>query len=318
MLLSICIPTYNRAEYLKKSLESLVNQECWPHPDVEIIISNNASTDDTASVIEEFVSRFPENIRANNLSVGIDAHDNFDLVLELGRGKFVKLNNDTLIWEKGMLGEFVSMLTQSSADLFLTPSSMMAPGADKRNFHLNDMNDAVKYCSYFLTWIGNLCVKKDVFLALDDRNRKIASRLTQVDIILRLLSSGAKAVMDGRIFFRTQFIVKNLDYHTAEVFGRNYFGLLAEYLDIEITREIFELEKKRVLFDFIIPAHFDFFHERAGVKQCGFWQYTKIYHKNLYFYFSFVKISALWLISRFFTHNQLRSLKHCILRKKKL
>ncbi|MBE6377302.1 MAG: glycosyltransferase family 2 protein [Lentisphaerae bacterium] len=316
MLLSICIPTYNRAEYLKKSLESLVNQECWPHPEVEIVISNNASTDDTAAVIAEYVSRYPENIRANNLSSGIDAHDNFDLVLELGRGEFVKLNNDTLMWEPGMLGEFVDMLKQIPADIFLTPSSLMAPAAERRVLLLDGLDDTVKYCSYFLTWIGNLCVRKDLFLALEDRNRKIASRLTQVDVILRLISSGARAVIDGRIFFRTQNIVKNLDYHTAEVFGSNYFDLLGEYLGNGISREVFEKEKKRVLLDFIIPGHFDFFHEKAGIRQCGFWKHTKIYHKDFYFYCSFFKISFLWLVSRFFTHEQLRRLKYRIMRKK--
>ena len=315
MLLSICIPTYNRSEFLKKTLESLVTQKGWPFPDVEIVISDNVSTDDTALVIAEYISRYPENIRGKTLTSGIDAHDNFDLVMSQAEGEFIKLNNDTLMWEPGMLGEFISVLRNSPADIFLTPSTPMAPVSGKMSLSIKSMDEVVSNCSYFLTWIGNLCVRKNVFLNLEDRNRRIASRLTQVDIILRLISAGASVVVDGRIFFRTQNVVKNLDYQIAEIFCCNYFELLGEYLGKGISQNIFELEKKRMLFDFLIPAHFDFFHERAGEKQKKFWKNTGIYHKNLYFYIAFIKVFFLWLASRIFTHDQLRLIKHKIFKR---
>ena len=56
-LLSICIPTYNRAEYLEKSLDSLVNQENFSQ--IEVVISDNASTDATSDVCRKFTERYP-------------------------------------------------------------------------------------------------------------------------------------------------------------------------------------------------------------------------------------------------------------------
>ncbi|WP_298827210.1 glycosyltransferase family 2 protein [uncultured Planococcus sp.] len=47
---SVIIPTYNRSELLKKAVESLKNQS---HQNFEIIIIDDFSTDDTASVVEE-------------------------------------------------------------------------------------------------------------------------------------------------------------------------------------------------------------------------------------------------------------------------
>ena len=44
-LLSICIPTYNRSEQLRRALESLVGQEGFS--EVEVVISDNCSTDGT-------------------------------------------------------------------------------------------------------------------------------------------------------------------------------------------------------------------------------------------------------------------------------
>lgn len=43
-LLSICIPTYNRAEYLEKSLESIIRQSEFHSDDVDVVISDNCST----------------------------------------------------------------------------------------------------------------------------------------------------------------------------------------------------------------------------------------------------------------------------------
>ena len=57
-LLSICIPTYNRCSYLKKTLESIVSQKIFETTDlVEIVISDNCSSDGTADVCKIFAER---------------------------------------------------------------------------------------------------------------------------------------------------------------------------------------------------------------------------------------------------------------------
>ncbi|MFC7419983.1 glycosyltransferase family 2 protein [Iodobacter arcticus] len=50
-LLSICIPTYNRYKYLKECLDSIIIQD---NKDVEIVISDNASTDNTEELVLEY------------------------------------------------------------------------------------------------------------------------------------------------------------------------------------------------------------------------------------------------------------------------
>lgn len=54
--LSICIPTYNRAPYLRYLLESFVEQRDLGFS-YELVISDNASTDDTGAVVEEFAAK---------------------------------------------------------------------------------------------------------------------------------------------------------------------------------------------------------------------------------------------------------------------
>lgn len=53
--LSICIPTYNREAYLRNALEHCESYNfSFPY---EIVISDNASTDNTTQVVEEFIAK---------------------------------------------------------------------------------------------------------------------------------------------------------------------------------------------------------------------------------------------------------------------
>jgi len=53
MRISLCIPTYNRAPQLQELLDSIACQIGYELP-VEIVISDNASTDDTPAVVERY------------------------------------------------------------------------------------------------------------------------------------------------------------------------------------------------------------------------------------------------------------------------
>lgn len=57
-LLSICIPTYNRSRYLQVSLAALIEQSESFHSDIEIVVSDNASTDNTEESMNTFRTQF--------------------------------------------------------------------------------------------------------------------------------------------------------------------------------------------------------------------------------------------------------------------
>jgi len=59
MKLSIIVPVYNVESYIDKCLESLVNQTI---DEMEIIIVNDGSTDNSYKIIEKYIKRYPEKI----------------------------------------------------------------------------------------------------------------------------------------------------------------------------------------------------------------------------------------------------------------
>jgi glycosyltransferase involved in cell wall biosynthesis len=69
-ILSICIPTWNRAELLADSLEHLLFVHDLSFP-VEIIVSDNHSTDGTMALLESYASKLPLRIIRQHSNVGI-------------------------------------------------------------------------------------------------------------------------------------------------------------------------------------------------------------------------------------------------------
>lgn len=61
-LLSIAVPCYNSSAYMRRCIDSLLDGR----DDVEIIIVNDGSTDNTADIAEEYRERFPRIVRVVN------------------------------------------------------------------------------------------------------------------------------------------------------------------------------------------------------------------------------------------------------------
>jgi len=86
--LSVCIPTCNRANLLREAIESVLGQT---FPDFELIVADNASSDNTRSVVRSF--RDPR-IRYVAHKKNIGPVGNFNHCLALSRGAYVTLFHD--------------------------------------------------------------------------------------------------------------------------------------------------------------------------------------------------------------------------------
>ena len=53
MKFSVLLPTRNGAKYLQTCIESVLNQQ---FQDMELIVSDNANTDNTAEIVKSFTS----------------------------------------------------------------------------------------------------------------------------------------------------------------------------------------------------------------------------------------------------------------------
>ena len=96
-LVSTIIPVYNRPGMLREAVESVLAQTYRP---IEIIISDDGSTDDTPSAAQELVQAHPEEIRyVRNENRGPGPAR--EAGRQLARGEFIQyLDSDDLLWPR--------------------------------------------------------------------------------------------------------------------------------------------------------------------------------------------------------------------------
>lgn len=66
-LFSVIIPTYNRAELLRRALLSVADQTC---DDFEVLVCDDGSTDNTREVVEYFQNRMVTRYLAESMNWG--------------------------------------------------------------------------------------------------------------------------------------------------------------------------------------------------------------------------------------------------------
>ena len=83
-LVSIGMPIYNGADFLRCALESLLAQD---YDNFELIISDNHSTDSTREICLDYLAR-DNRIRYHRNNTNIGAINNFNRVFELSQGEY--------------------------------------------------------------------------------------------------------------------------------------------------------------------------------------------------------------------------------------
>src|SRR5579859_7609105 len=136
-LLTIAIPTYNRAPYLKELLLVLFDQ-LLDEPRFELMISDNATSDETPAVVDEFVKQGLQlRYIRNQTNIGPDA--NFLQCFEKARGKYVWILGDDDLVLPGAIALVLSSLSQDEYDLvylshkgFSGTASDVQPGSSRK------------------------------------------------------------------------------------------------------------------------------------------------------------------------------------------
>lgn len=115
---SIGMPLYNSEKYLKRSLNSLLDQD---FKEYELIISDNASTDSTPEICREYSKKFKQlKINRNKKNLGVRA--NMRIVLEMAKGEYFMWAADDDLWSS----DFISTLYEK---LEMHPDAGVAMGA---------------------------------------------------------------------------------------------------------------------------------------------------------------------------------------------
>lgn len=201
-LLTIVIPTYNRSGCLVMLLEALTHQLSGLQEQVEVIVSDNASTDATPAVVEAFRKTYPAvTVMRHSENVGPD--ENFCRCLDRVATRFFWMIGDDDLPKVGVVKQVIDWLRNDDPDLLylgsewlprLTsptggiPIVSLAAGVRSRE-------DFAREVHVWVTFISGMVVNMARLRELNpgiDLRRFAGTNLVQLGWVLPMLMSGSR------------------------------------------------------------------------------------------------------------------------------
>lgn len=246
ILVSICIPTYNRCQLLTKTINSIICQNEFVEGKAEIIISDNASTDDTEKIGRDFESKF-DNIHYYRNEENV-RDENYPLCISRANGVLRKLNNDTLMFEHNALKVLCDLVEKYRID----KPYIFLKNDDGKGSSETDFIKFVTEEGYNITWIGSFSIWDSQCKNIQNDTKGCDLLLWQVRKLLELSSSSNRVIICHEKIGKSEHPPKkNISYGLYKVFYINFMKLIEPYVvNGKLTTDNVEKIEKDLLYDF--------------------------------------------------------------------
>ena len=136
-LVSIILPVYNAQSHLARCVGSICAQT---YQNIEIIILNDGSKDQSFPVCEEFRQKDPRILLVDKANSGVS--DTRNLGLKLASGKYVEFVDSDDYLDPDFTERLVAAAEENEADFVIAPYKMVIPaGASKPEQVLDKIQD---------------------------------------------------------------------------------------------------------------------------------------------------------------------------------
>lgn len=246
-LLTIAIPSFNRCRELSLLLGQIRNQFDEYRKELEVIVSDNCSSDETSVVVSSFIEDgLPIRYFRNEINVGSGA--NVVRCFELAVGRYVLIVGDDDLLLDGALSRIMSVLKEGDIGLlylnaypFLKDHRNERP-ASFRSYDLvryQDPSEFLARVSINLSFLSSVIVNKSLVPMGFDCSRFSSSYLPQLNWIFYILFRWpSHAVLN-------QFVIAGRannsgGYGVCQVFGANLRNIIDSFVQDGIPEEVFE------------------------------------------------------------------------------
>lgn len=238
-LVSVLVPSYNGATWLREALDSMVAQT---YPNIEILLLDDASTDETPAIAAEYADRITYVRQATNSGI----YDNVNVGIARARGELIATYHADDIYLPTIVEAQVAYLEAHPhvgavfcADIFVDAvgreyGRMVLPPdvrGERPLEYPTVLNALLKYKNRFLvcpTAMVRTAVHQDVGVYRQDRYRNTAD----LEMWLRIARSHPIAVLETHLMKYRHFHGNSSQrYHRLRTAPENFFIILDEYLD---------------------------------------------------------------------------------------
>lgn len=307
ILLSICIPTCNRGSILETVITNYINNEEFDDS-VELVISDNASTDNTEDVVKTIIKNNPSKrilYFKNETNIGAK---NFYAAISRATGKYAKLSNDYIyLTNKGLkvLKDNIRNTNEDTGLFFYDHLRQKNNGS----IMVENVDEFIHLVNNKITWVTNFgCWAKDIekLGEYTKLNAKVDDHLIQISFwALYLVDHYSKTKVVDVLWNRGLAVPNSKRVLTYNFFTPHvvwYYDMINDYVKIgKVKPETIVFDKKRLLSDFvgIKIVEYLILKKPCAFDLSGSWKIIMEYFGKLpYFYYIIPKTTIVLGLTR--------------------
>lgn len=207
--LTIAIPTYNRSESLQAVLDSILSQISDNYK-LEIIISDNASTDNTFEIVKQYQEKYPYiKYFRNEFNKGIDY--NISKAVELSSSDYVMLLSDDDLLLDGGLAYLISLINTNNEVGFFYINGIGFRKTFKEieffqgpvinnleNITFYDKSEFVNFLKYQITFVSAFLLHRKTWNLNTNKERYFGTDIYLSYDLLHLLANSERFMYIGK------------------------------------------------------------------------------------------------------------------------
>lgn len=239
ILLTIGIPTYNRATYLDRCLNSIISQfDNVEQQDIELIIANNASTDNTKDIVSTYSKKAKITYYENKVNLGPDS--TCSICFDKANGKYVWVLGDDEFLIEGSLKLIVDLLKNKNyGDVYLhcipfhkEEELDETPVHEATIVSYKDPLAYIKQLHFYVTFISGNIINKSLLQKDFDYKKYMGTNIVQVAWTVKAIYAA-----EENIFVETPLIAAKQNnsggYQFVTTFAKNYNSILEDLVKRE-------------------------------------------------------------------------------------
>ena len=310
-ILSICIPTWNRAKILDISLKNFLDQiKDVNLSELELYVSDNCSEDETEQVVKKYISQgLPITYNRNHENIG--AARNFIKCMEWASGKYILLLGDDDIFKPRAIKYLLDIIRDKDYGLIHIHHY---DNISKEICEYEKVEDFYKQVSFWFTFMSGCIFRKEV-VQIVDSSKYVKTHLLQMPYYLLSATYANNLIVNKQLMETGIDSSNNGGYNFYEVFVKNYLNIWSELIDRNLlSLNAFEYIKKDIYIHFIIrfnyrllvrhknvmPEDKEFIGNRKGLKIAGAKEILEKYYGG----YSYSRFS--WVYYPFFFFGELK------------
>lgn len=248
-LLTICFPTYNRAECIGEQLKRLSLVDKNVLSDVEIIVSDNCSPDNTKEVVLSYQSKLCFQYNRNENNLGPD--ENYLYCFSHASGKYIWLVGDDDYLLPDNLHVVIDTLKNNDIGFLFIKPGVVNLKPQFKEYTSKELY--LKEIGFWITFLTSSIIRNDFVKDVDVTPYKG----TWQEYVPFFLTSIVKGDINGELLCKVYEAPAAADtnggYKIFNVFGIGFLNIVKDfYEDGKISQKAYEIEKK-ASFNFLMP-----------------------------------------------------------------